>query len=154
MKLTIRIIFFFVLLLIPLFGCSTDSDETNEESLLPDLETDIVGVWAPIDDTSDQLWQFRADGTFVDTELKTYEYVVENVDGINYLGFDREGLNITLTEDDQAELERVVGQTDYILVYQAQMSTKDTLVLDPAFVLYGSETYFGYTFNTLILQRQ
>ena len=154
MKIKLSAILLVILFLFPVVGCSDDAEQGNEDSSFPELKEDIVGVWAPIDDTSGSLWQFREDGTFVDTELKSYEYVIRNVDGVNYLGFDREGLNISLGEENEQELERVVGQTDHILIYQVQMSTKDTLVLDPAYNLYGSDSYFGFTFNTLILRRQ
>lgn len=154
MKIKFSAILCVVLCFLILVGCDGDADQDNTDPSVIVLEEDIVGVWAPIEDTSGALWQFRADGTFVDTELKSYEYVIQNVDGVNYLGFDREGLNISLAEENEQELERVVGQTDHILIYQIQMSSKDTLVLDPASTLYGSDSYFGFTFNTLILQRQ
>jgi len=146
-----KVFIFLVIMLFPLLGCS---GEAEEDPTIPVLERDIVGIWRPLDNINGLIWQFLEDGTFIDTEGVRYGYYIQEVDGITYLGFDREGLNITLIEEDEAELDRVVGQSDYILIYEANMTSKNTLVLDPASTLYGSDSYFNYNFETLILVRQ
>ena len=146
-----KVFIFLVIMLFPLLGCS---GEAEEDPTIPVLERDIVGIWRPIDNINGLIWQFLEDGTFIDTEGVRYGYYIQEVDGITYLGFDREGLNITLIEEDEAELDRVVGQSDYILIYEANMTSKNTLVLDPASTLYGSDSYFNFNFETLILVRQ
>ncbi len=153
MKLYHRLIPIVVALFL-VVGCSNDSAQTNGDNSNPVIENDIVGNWTQVGSNTGEIWQFFEDGTFIDTANVAYEYRIQKIDGIDYLAFDREGLNIELTEEDQEEMERAIGGSEFIPIYEARMSSKDSLILDPATILYGSDSYFNFTFVTLVLRRQ
>lgn len=153
MRQYLKPILLILILFLPLLGCS---DESGDDSDTPNIGDDIIGSWTTTDVSAGAggTWQFFPDGTFIDTQNVTYQYQLQEIDGLIYLAFDRESLNIEFTEDELADLEDTLGQTDFMPIYQAYMPSKDSLVLEPATILYGSDTYFGATFDTYVLRRQ
>ncbi len=150
MKLYVKMILIVLIPFLLVLGCS----EEPEDPTVPVIERDIVGNWTSTTTNTADTWQFLPDGTFIDTEGATFQYKIYDIDGFSYIAFNVEELGVELNEEDIEELESSLGASDFIPIYQAQMPSKGSLVIEPATRLYGSDTYFGFTFETYVLRRQ
>lgn len=153
MKRYVRAIAISLIFLLALAGCSGDSEE---EAATPAIADDIIGAWASTDVTAGVggVWQFYPDGTFIDTENATFQYKIQTIDGFHYISYNVDELGIELTDEVEEELMSSLGEADFIPIYQVQMPSIDSLVLEPASRLYGSNSYFGIEFQTYVLRRQ
>ena len=153
MKLYAKLIIFIVMPLLVL-GCSEGAGQRDEASAVPQIAEDIVGSWTSTSEISNATWQFFADGTFIDTENAVYGYQIQIIEEQYYIAFRVEELGIELTDEVREELERSLGSSEYVPIYEAIMPSQNSLVLEPATRLYGTDEYFGSTFETLVLRRQ
>lgn len=149
---TINLILIFPLLL--LLGCSGESEEPDPT--VTAIQNNIIGSWVSTDvtDTTEGTWTFLPDGTFVDTQGANFEYEIHQISDFYYITFKADDLNIEPSDELKEELENSLGDTDFIPIYQVTMPSAGSLIIEPATKLYGSESYFGFTFQTYVLRRQ
>jgi hypothetical protein len=149
------IIIFLLLLPIILFACSGGSDEGPDPTLTA-VQNNIIGSWVSTDITasSEETWQFLPDGTFIDTQGGSFQYKIHEIDGFNYIALNADDLKIEPSEELTEALEDSLGSTDFIPIYQVTMPSNSSIIIEPAANLYGSDSYFGFTFQTYVLRRR
>jgi hypothetical protein len=149
------IIIFLLLLPIILFACSGGSDEGPDPTLTA-VQNNIIGSWVSTDITasSEETWQFLPDGTFIDTQGGSFQYQIHQINGFNYIALSADDLKIEPSEELREELEDSLGSTDFIPIYQVTMPSNSSIIIEPAANLYGSDSYFGFTFQTYVLRRR